>query len=163
MFSFGYHESVTDIVCFDRNKKREVDSKTLATAVKFHWSKGGTRVHVQQEHVGIYGQWIDSYRPRTDTREIALILEDDLSVFPYTYRWLKAARDKYGSRKDIAGYTLQSEGVRAAKGSRAITAPRTDTAFLYKLLGSLFFFCHIRKGGPSSKTGITWRGSGRVF
>ena len=129
-------------VWIDRNKKGEVDSKTLATAGQFHWSKGGTRVHVQQEHVGIYGQWIDSYRPRTDTREIALILEDDLSVSPYTYRWLKAARDKYGSRKDIAGYTLQSEGVSAAKGSRAITAPRTDTAFLYKLLGSWGFSPH---------------------
>ena len=79
-------------------KKGEFDVKTLDVARTFNWTRGLTRVHVQQSHVGIRGQWIDSWRPRADSTEVGLILEDDISVSPFVYRWLKAVHRQYDKR-----------------------------------------------------------------
>ncbi|KAK2140363.1 hypothetical protein LSH36_1380g00014 [Paralvinella palmiformis] len=131
-----------------KNGKRDTDSEdtvhteTLKTAQGFSWSRGQTRVHVQKRHVGIYGQWIDTWRPRPGTNELALFLEDDLSVSPYAYRWLRAVHEKYGSRNDIAGYTLQGEGVANANNRRPINRPKIETVFLFKLLGSWGYAPH---------------------
>ena len=40
------------------------------------------------------------------TREIALILEDDVVVVPHFWRWLRAAHYAYGARRDLAGISL---------------------------------------------------------
>ena len=120
-----------------------VDPDTLRIARTFSWSRGATRVHVHDRHVGICAQWIDTWRPKSGGgRELALILEDDLSVSPYAYRWLRAAHRKYGSRTDVAGYTIQSEQVNRADGGGPLRRPRRQAAFLYKLLGSWGFAPH---------------------
>jgi len=46
-------------------------------------------VHVQPRHVGIYGQWIDTWRPTLDSEELVLLLEDDITPSRFMYRWLK--------------------------------------------------------------------------
>ena len=125
-----------------------VNNDTLHMARTFNWSRGETRVHVHARHAGIYGQWIDTWRPREGTHELALLLEDDLSVSPFAYRWLRAAHNKYQSRTDIAGYTLQSEGVNNAKNGATISRPAGQAVFFYKLIGSWGFAPH-----PDS-----WRG-----
>jgi len=52
-------------IWIDRDKKAGiVDNNTLTVANSFKWSRGPTRVHVQKKHVGIYGQWIDTWRPQ---------------------------------------------------------------------------------------------------
>jgi len=122
--------------------KDTIDTDTVETALTFTWLNGQTRVHIHKTHVGIYGQWIDTWRPRRRSKELALFLEDDISVSPYAYRWLKAVHQKYGSRNDIAGYTLQSEEVHMASNGRPINRPRNDTVFLYKLLGSWGYAPH---------------------
>lgn len=118
-----------------------VDVKTLATAKSFRWKNGAVRVHVQTKHVGILGQWIDTWRPtgnRSD--EIVLILEDDLSLSPYSYRWLKAARKFFKSRTDVVGITLQSEGLIVASSGSAFRPLSSDgVAYLYSLMGSWGF------------------------
>ena len=52
--------------------------------------------------------------------EIALILEDDMTVSPHAYRWLKAVHGKYGRRKDFGGVTLYSNSVFAHNNHRTL-------------------------------------------
>ncbi|KAK2146977.1 hypothetical protein LSH36_576g03104 [Paralvinella palmiformis] len=133
-------------IWIDRDPLSEaVDCATLAVARDFVWSLGKKHVYAQRTHVGIYGQWIDTWRPQPGTRELALILEDDLTVSPYAYRWLKAVHRKYGSRKDVAGYTLQSEDVNLATGVGrwySLTGPAADMAFMYKRIGTWGYAPH---------------------
>ncbi|KAK2167836.1 hypothetical protein LSH36_23g04015 [Paralvinella palmiformis] len=119
-----------------------INLDTLKVARTFSWSRGRTRVHVHKKNVGICGQWLDTWRPRAGTRELALLLEDDVIVSPFAYRWLKAVHRKYGFRSDVAGYTLQSEQVNQANGSGALVRPKDQVAFLYKLIGSWGFAPH---------------------
>jgi len=94
---------------------------------------------IQTQPAGIMGQWINTWRPRDDSdAEIGLILEDDISVSPYAYRWLRAVHYAYRHRSDFAGATLQSDHVRTLS-SRPIgpmAAPKSDTVFMYKALGT---------------------------
>ena len=53
-------------------------------------------------------------------KEIALILEDDMTVSPHAYRWLKAVHEKYGRRKDFGGVTLYSNSVTAHNTKRGL-------------------------------------------
>ena len=133
-------------IWIDRDVGKDGDTivhpPTLRVARAFAWSRGQTRVHVHSKHVGLYGQWIDTWRPAPGSSELALFLEDDISVSPYAYRWLKAVHKKYGHRTDIAGYTLQSESVNSARSMRPISRPRNQTVFLYKLLGSWGYAPH---------------------
>ena len=68
-------------IFIDRTNMTEAyDNKSYDVARVFGWSGGQTRVHVRRTHVGLYGQWVDCWRPRPGTREIALVLEDDVLV-----------------------------------------------------------------------------------
>jgi hypothetical protein len=86
--------------------------------------------------VGVYGQWIDTWRPKPNSTELGLFLEDDITVSPYAYRWIKAAHKKYRSRADIAGYTLQSEGVNNFVDLGFIRGPKRDTTYMYRMMGT---------------------------
>lgn len=133
-------------IWIDRSKDdNRVDERTLASATNFRWrhERGQVRVHVQERHVGICGQWIDTWKPSDDNdRTIVLILEDDISLSPFAYRWLKAAHrfysvDDYG---DLAGITLQSEGLIVARSGGPFSPPASDgPAFIYALVGSWGF------------------------
>ena len=46
-------------------------------------------MHVQPRDVGIYGQWIDTWRPPLDSNELVLLLEDDITPSRFAYKWLK--------------------------------------------------------------------------
>ena len=129
-------------IFIDRNSKGEVHQATVDAALNHTWPLGRKRVHVWSKHVGIYGQWIDSWRPKPGSDEITLILEDDISVSKYCYLWLKAAHATYDSRTDISGYTLQSSNLKSAKGQRPFLGPKEDSAFLYRVLGSWGFSPH---------------------
>lgn len=130
--------AVVEIWIDQNTGDKGVNEQTLATAKSFRWKNGEVRVHIQTKHVGIMGQWIDTWRPMSnDTDEIVLILEDDISISPYSYRWLKAARKFYRLRTDIAGITLQSEGLIVASSGATFTPSMQDgVAYLYNLVGS---------------------------
>ena len=73
---------------------------------------------------------------------MALIVEDDLSISPFAYRWLRAARSFYAQRRDdIAGLTLQSEGLIVATSHGPLTRPPATAgpAFIYALVGTWGF------------------------
>lgn len=124
-------------IWIDRSTDGSVDEETVSVSSTFSWAHGESKVHVWDKHVGIWGQWIDSWRPKT-RNELALLLEDDLEVSSQFYRWLRAARTVYGRRDDIFGYTLQRGVLRANRtgfGRRPIVPPRAPN-YLYKLVGS---------------------------
>jgi hypothetical protein len=58
-------------------------------------------------HVGLYGQWMGLWQPTEETKEMAVIFEDDLTVSPFFYRYLKNVHAKYGSVPYINSYALQ--------------------------------------------------------
>ena len=93
-------------IWIDRSVSGRVSERSVAVAKSFEWSYGPVQVHIQQAHAGLHGQWIDSWRPRETSHELAIILEDDVDLSPCAYRWLKAAHQRYGNRTDIAGYSL---------------------------------------------------------
>ncbi|ESN96511.1 hypothetical protein HELRODRAFT_189271 [Helobdella robusta] len=145
-------------IWIDRNAKTGIHNDTYRAVSEFKWTKGATRIHNQTSHVGIMGQWIDTWRPKfappfqpknmTSTmyphqpsykKEIALILEDDLSVSPHAYRYLKAVYRKYNGRADFAGVTLTSDEAKAHNTGKALRAPANESAFMYVCIGTWGF------------------------
>lgn len=122
-----------------RRRSAPADATVVAAASKFEWPHGAKAVHVWDTHVGIWGQWLESYRPSSASNAGAVLLEDDLEVSPQYYRWLRGARAAYGMRDDVFGYTLQRGTLRANAtgfGRRGIKVRPSEKAFLYRLVGS---------------------------
>ncbi len=125
----------------DRTPDGNVHQGTLTAARQFRWSRGPSRVHIWDEHVGAMGQWFDSWRPK-DSSELALILEDDLTISPFAYRWLRAAHNHFGQRNDVAGYTLQGNGADTSQAWRELDVSGGHSAFLYQTLGKWGYAPH---------------------
>jgi len=123
-------------IWIDRDRKTgTVDAETVKVASKFKWRGGPTRVHIHRAHVGIYGQWIDTWRPRDDSDdELALFLEDDSSVSKYAYRWIRAVFHTYSHRIDFAGASLTSYQRKtfSDKLIKDLAGPKNHTVMMYK-------------------------------
>ncbi|CAG2217197.1 unnamed protein product [Mytilus edulis] len=92
-----------------------------------------------KKHAGIYGQWIWTWRPTKDTKEICVILEDDLSVSTFFYRYLKKVHAQYDHRPEVNGYALQAASLKHGGGKGPLQAPDENIVFLYPVLGSWGF------------------------
>ena len=134
-------------IWLDRDKENNtIHNQTLLVANNFKWPLGVTRVHIWPLHVGIYGQWIDTWCPNADSHEMALILEEDIVISPFAWRWLRAARDTFEARDDIAGYSLQSEGVFTSIVPRKLlNVTQNYIAFAYRVFGTWGFAPHPRR------------------
>jgi len=124
-------------IWIDKSKDQRLDYVTFNTSTSFIWNAGTTTVKVHPKHVGIYGQWIDTWTPVSGSSELALILEDDMSVSAHAWKWIKAVHRHYGNRNDILGYTLQSNGVRINRGTSH--PPKQHTVFLSRQMDSWSF------------------------
>jgi hypothetical protein len=128
-------------IWIDINKKGKAHAETVQAARSFTWTKGPTRVHVQTSHAGIAGQWIDTWRPKPNSRELAIILEDDLSVSPMAYRFVKGVHKAMANASNFVGVTIQSDELKTLssrpKGPLAVS--QNDTAFMYKCFGTWGF------------------------
>lgn len=125
------------LIFIDRGLDENVNQNVLSAAINFPWIHGAKFVNTWNSHVGLYEQWIDSFIPERED-DLAIILEDDIEVSPYFYKWLLGACRMYRDRKDIFGYTLQKGTVRAnqTKCKRNINVPSKEPLFLYPLIGS---------------------------
>lgn len=90
-----------------------VDNKTLKTSIDFaQSSKLNCTVHVHQQHVGLYGQWLLTYYASREKiksgREKVLFMEDDQQVSKFAYRWLKSVHQFYEKDDDYLGSTLKT-------------------------------------------------------
>ncbi|ELT94154.1 hypothetical protein CAPTEDRAFT_214130 [Capitella teleta] len=115
----------------DRNKNHVLDPATVKVAKSFTWSKGPSRVHLQDKHVGIYGH-------------------------PFAYRWLRQTHARYGHMQDfISGYCLQDSNIRITTGKNFDKEVnqvekeilRDHPAYFFRVAGSWAFAPH-----P-----VTWR------
>ncbi|ELU14685.1 hypothetical protein CAPTEDRAFT_204427 [Capitella teleta] len=137
-------------IWIDRSGRGEVDNGTVKVAESFRqrWTKphlGHTcAIHIREKNAGITGQWTDTWRPKLDSKEIGLLLEDDIDVSPMAYRWLKAVHAKYDDRDDVSGYTIQMQNFRFHGSSKPATkvVPKSDSVFMYSILGTWGFSPH---------------------
>lgn len=93
------------------------------------------QVYNHTKHVGIYGQWIDTWNPAPDSKEIAVILEDDLTVSKHFYLWLINVHRKYDDWTDLAGYALQGRSMKHGGAAGNLRGPDKDVCFMYPILG----------------------------
>ena len=67
------------------------------------------------------------------------VVEDDIDVSKYGYIWLRAVREKYKSRNDVACYTLQNDNAIGSDGkfkNKEIKKPSNSPVFFHRLPGS---------------------------
>ena len=74
-----------------------IDDKTYQVATRFKLDKGDINVMNHTDHVGLYGQCKGLWPHREYVKEIAIIFEDDITVSPFFYRYLKVVHAKYDS------------------------------------------------------------------
>jgi len=134
------NQSAVMEIWIDRDRKsHKVHNQTVTLASEFQWSKGPTRVHVHETHVGLYGQWINTWRPLDNSdEELAMFLEDDLSVSKYAYRWVRAVFQAYGERTDFAGASLvgyQIPYLSVKPKRNKLAGPKNHTVFMHKCFG----------------------------
>ena len=120
-------------VFLDRGKDGQIHGPTLQAVSAFRWKRGPVKIHQQLEHVGIIGQWIDSWRPRVGSREIAIILEDDIDLSKHAYRWLKAANQAYGHLPYVGGFSLFAGSIPGMPNLP------DDNIFIHPILGTYGF------------------------
>ncbi len=120
-------------IWIDRSTEGIVNQDTLQVAIDFKFIHGTKYVHIQKHHVGIQGQWTNTWRPRIGSKEIGLILEDDVDVSWYFWRWLKAAHHAYHGRKYISGYGLSHPGM-AHKTGDWLDIPLDIHTYLYRVI-----------------------------
>ena len=128
-------------IYLDLNKQKEVHNATLSIAKNFVFKHGPKEVHVRPRHVGVLGQWLQTWRvPRDNTAEIAVFVEDDITLSPYFARWLRRVHDKYDSYPGVNGYALQGEStLHGVKAQGNLHGPPGQSVFLYPVLGSWGF------------------------
>ncbi|KAK3599744.1 hypothetical protein CHS0354_037221 [Potamilus streckersoni] len=127
-------------VWIDRSKNGTIDSTTYGVASDFTFRHGQYYVHNQTCHAGIYGQWMGTWYPKSNSSEFAVILEDDLTVSPYFYKWLKLVHMKYDNYSNVNGYSLQGISIKhGATQSGYLEVNETHTIFLYPVLGTWGF------------------------
>ena len=133
-------------VWIDRSKNGKVDKITLETANSFVFKHGNYSVLNHDKHAGIYGQWLSTWAPSANSSEIAVILEDDLTVSPHFYKYLKLVHKKYDHSREINGYSLQGISIKHG-GNGMLKVPRNNTVFLYPVLGTWGFSPSTRNWG----------------
>ena len=126
-------------VWIDRSKIGVIDDETFQTATNFTFRHGRYFVNCHSAHVGIFGQWLYAWKSEPNSSEIVLILEDDLTVSPYFYRWLKLVHKKYDGAENINGYTLQGVSIKHSGESGMIDVSKDNTVYLYPVIGTWGF------------------------
>ena len=120
-------------IWIDRDPNNSIHVETYTIAKMFNFTDGDVRVRVQPRHVGVQGQWTNTWRPRIGTREIAVFVEDDMDVSPYFWRWLKRAHVAYANRNDVSGFGLSHPGLAHQYGG-AIQLHPQKTIYMYKVI-----------------------------
>lgn len=126
-------------IWIDRSKAGTFHNETIKTASEFQFMFGICEVIIHPVHVGIQGQWITTWKPLQNTSEIAVILEDDITLSPYFYRYLKLVHRKYDGCPEVNGYALQGISVNHKDGSRLVAVPESHPVYLYPVLGTWGF------------------------
>eukprot|EP00924_Labyrinthula_sp_SR-Ha-C_P007157 snap_masked-scaffold_8-processed-gene-10.46-mRNA-1 protein AED:1.00 eAED:1.00 QI:0/-1/0/0/-1/1/1/0/609 len=144
-----YLNHKVDIDIFiDKPSDGKINFDVVQTSEDFNWKHGKKAVHQREKNAGLRKQWIHTWNEsiflsssgqeelRKDTKEICLILEDDLSVSPFFYIYFKTMHKKYYFQKNIAGITLQRGNLCANNCPELQGGPISSGSFRYNLVGS---------------------------
>ncbi|XP_045164283.2 uncharacterized protein LOC123528551 [Mercenaria mercenaria] len=128
-------------VWIDREANGNVDRLTLQAANSFTFRYGEYEVLLHPQHVGIYGQWFTTWKPDVNSSEIAVILEDDLTVSKYFWRYLKVVHQKYDKNAIINGYSLQGHSITFSETHHhaILRGPKDSFVVLFPVLGTWGF------------------------
>ena len=117
-------------IWIDRSQTGVIHEPTVDVAKNFQFFHGSSEVIIRPVHAGLYGQWLTTWHPMLTTTEIAVILEDDITVSPYFYKYLKTAHKKYDSFPDINGYSLQGVSIKHGTGTGKLDIPKQNCVSL---------------------------------
>lgn len=115
-----------------RNNSDLIDSKLdesrriLEFLDRFRWKHGEKIVHYRTSNAGLQAQWLEAWWPISDD-DFAFIVEDDLEVSKFYYRFLKGLIGKY--------YYGSSEGFNPSIYGASLQRPR----FVPGELSAIFF------------------------
>ena len=128
-------------IWLDRSNDRQetVDEKTYLVAKKYTFPHGEVKVHNHTRHVGIVGQWLKTWNVDKSGKEIAMFVEDDITVSKYFYKWLKAVHSKYDKYLNVNGYSTQGVSMRHNGDPGYLQGPSDHICFLYPVLGTWGF------------------------
>jgi hypothetical protein len=150
----------TNGVPMSANATDEGDDGGAGGLLRRRWPHGEAHVHVRTDNAGLREQWLHTWRDSVDegrqhslaygalsldgVPERALILEDDISVSPHFWRWLRWCHAAYGDgrRADFAGCTLQRASLCAKERCPNLDGgmpPPATANFMYPLVGSWGF------------------------
>ncbi|KAK2154214.1 hypothetical protein LSH36_274g01041 [Paralvinella palmiformis] len=148
-----YGDAIVVDVWVDKLPGGRWNDAVLRTVSHFigSWHLGYACVHVHDENVGSRSQWINSWRPQENVSQITLIVEDDVVLSPFVYKWLRNVWDNYVIREGfrLAGVSLNTNGLRRRtdKGTQLIRGPPGDSVYAYRAVAG---------GGAFAPNPVTW-------
>ena len=131
-------DTITVDIWIDPSTEGHIHEQIYAMGDTFVFEKGSATVINQTHHVGCYGQGMGFWQPSEKTKEIVVIFEDDLTVSPFFYRYLKYVHAKYGSVQYINSYALQCSMKHNGKEGNLHSADSVPV-FSYPFLGTCGF------------------------
>ncbi|KAL4231390.1 hypothetical protein ACF0H5_008969 [Mactra antiquata] len=147
-------DKVITNVWIDRYENGSFDSHTFNTVSQFNFRHGTYIVNLHEQHVGLYGQWLTTFDVTKSTPfDIVVFFEDDVTVSPHFYKYLKIVHAKYDSRPEINGYALQGIRQHLGDGMTGFVEPPPDVPiYKYPSLTTWGFSPNI----PNWKKFIKW-------
>jgi hypothetical protein len=117
---------------------QEKRDKVLEIARNFQHDAftGGITVETHEENMGLKKQWMTAFQnPRSDT-EVAIFLEDDLSVSPHFFRWTRIQWENHGNNPYLGSVSYQRQTLRATAPFKSTPIENQHRPFLYRLVGT---------------------------
>lgn len=106
----------------------------------FDWKFGEKIVHYRTQNAGLQAQWLETWWPSSDD-EFAFVVEDDLEVSPFYYKFLRSLILNYyyndaNFRPYIYGASLQRPRFVPGKHGNKMQLDSGTRLFLYQLVGT---------------------------
>jgi hypothetical protein len=110
----------------------------VKTAKRFVYTHGAKEVIVADHSLGLARSWFTAWNP-VYASERAIIFEDDITLSPDWYKWLKGAWASYSDLPDLAGISLQRQTFVPYQPWRENFDTEIDGSdpLLFSLLGSI--------------------------
>ena len=136
--AYYYNDKVVLEIWIDKSSDGVIDKQTFTDAVNFKFNKGSKYVYTQTRHVGIYGQWMGTWRPNYQSEEITVIFEDDITVSPWFYRYLKLVHKQYSECEKINGFSMEQNMKHGSEHGK-LNVSNNNIVFLYPVIGTSGF------------------------
>lgn len=131
--------SVSLEIHIDFDAERTEDwRKTIEIAKGFTFKFGPTTVLTASQPGNLVGAWWNAWPHPMQCGGRAIILEDDLKVSKFWFKYVTIMWNSYARRNDMAGITLQRLATRATDSAK-IEVYNAHQPFLYKMFGSWGF------------------------